>query len=169
MNLSRLEKDELIALYGDVIQQLRQRRVIRTKNVVGDIGEYLAIDYYSKTPGLPRLQPAPPSTKNIDAISTRGERYTIKSTTGNVTSAFYGLNPPDSGQEQRQLFEYVILVMLNDRYQLEKILELDWAAFLAHKKWHRRMHAWHLVVGKKLLTDAIVRFDAGHPAAQRVR
>ena len=26
-----------------------------------------------------------------------------------------------------------------------------------------------LAVGKELLTDAIVRFDAGHPAAQRVR
>lgn len=44
-------------------------------------------------------------------------------------------------------------------YQLAKIIELDWNSFLKHKKWHSRMAAWHLIVSKKLLTDATIIFD----------
>lgn len=161
MDLSKLARDELITLYGNVIHELRHRGIIRTKNVVGDIGEYLAIDHYCKTPGLPRLQFAPPSTENIDAISTKGERYSIKSTTSNTTGVFYGLNPPQDETPQKQLFEYVIIVIFDDNYQLQKILELDWTAFLKHKKWHSRMSAWHLIISQKLLKDAKLIFSAG--------
>ncbi len=147
-------------LYGQIIEELKARHIIRTKNVVGDIGEYLAIDYYTKTPGLPKLQFAPTSTKNIDAISVKGDRYSIKSTTSNVTGVFYGLNPPGDDQPQPQLFEYAVIVLLNDNYQLIKILELDWNTFLKHKKWHSRMAAWHLAITKKLLADAVVVFDS---------
>ncbi len=114
----------------------------------------------TKTPGLPKLQFAPPSTENIDAISIKGERYSIKCTTSNTTGVFYGLNPPESNEPQKQLFEYAIIVILNSSYQLQKIIELDWNAFLKHKKWHSRMAAWHLSVSKKLLTDARIIFDA---------
>ena len=122
MDLNQLTVSELVALYGDIIQELKEKGVIRSKNVVGDIGEYLAIDYYCKTPGLPRLQFAPPSTENIDAISTKGERYSIKSTTSSTTGVFYGVNTPENATPQKQLFEYVIIVVLNDSYQLEKII-----------------------------------------------
>lgn len=73
---------------------------------------------------------------------------------------FYGLNPPESHEPQKQLFEYAVIVVLNDSYQLKKIIQLDWNAFLKHKKWHRRMTAWHLVVSKKLLADATIIFNA---------
>lgn len=159
MDLSNLDKHDLIMLYGQVIDELKRRNVIRSKNVVGDIGEHLAIDYYSKTPGLPKLQFAPPSTENIDAISVKGERYSIKATTNTTTGVFYGLNPPDSDEPQKQLFEYAVIVVLSDSYQLKKIIELDWNAFLKHKKWHSRMTAWHLVVSRRLLADAKIVFD----------
>ena len=161
MDLSKLEKYDLIMLYGQIIDELKHRNVIRSKNVVGDIGEYLAIDYYTKTSGLPKLQFAPPSTENIDANSVKGERYSIKCTTSNTTGVFYGLNPPESDEPQRQLFEYVVIVVLNDNYQLKKIVQLDWNLFLKHKKWHSRVAAWHLIVSKKLLADATIIFDHG--------
>ena len=159
MDLSKLENEDLVMLYGKIIDELKHRNIIRSKNVVGDIGEYLAIEYYTKTPGLPKLQFAPPSTENIDAISVKGERYSIKCTTGNTTGVFYGLNPPESNEPQKQLFEYVLIVVLDDSYQLAKIIELDWNSFLKHKKWHSRMAAWHLIVSKKLLTDATIIVD----------
>ena len=100
MDLSNLENSALLMLYGEIIEELKRRNVIRSKNVVGDIGEYLAVDYYTKTSGLPKLQFAPPSTENIDAISVKGERYSIKCTTNNTTGVFYGLNAPDSTEPQ---------------------------------------------------------------------
>ena len=159
MDLSNLENSALLMLYGEIIEELKRRNVIRSKNVVGDIGEYLAVDYYTKTSGLPKLQFAPPITENIDAISVKGERYSIKCTTNNRTGVFYGLNAPDSTEPQKQLFVYVIIVVLNDSYQLKKIIELDWNTFLKHKKWQSRVRAWYLTVSNKLLADAKIIFD----------
>lgn len=55
MDMMKLSNRDLIELYGNTIKELKTREIIRTKNIVGDLGEYLAIDYYCKTPGLPKL------------------------------------------------------------------------------------------------------------------
>lgn len=73
-----LTPDELWQLYGDAHSRLLEIGEIRSRNITGDRGEQLAISYYSKIAGLPKLQMAPPSTQNIDAISTKGERYSVK-------------------------------------------------------------------------------------------
>jgi cysteinyl-tRNA synthetase len=38
----------------------------------------------------------PKATENIDAISRKGDRYSIKSTSTSITGVFYGLEPKDS-------------------------------------------------------------------------
>lgn len=91
MDFSNYSGMELIQIYGELLSQMREDGLIRSKNVTGDLGEYIVIDYYTKTKGLPKLQFAPPSTKNIDAISVNGERYSIKCITTNTTGAFYGI------------------------------------------------------------------------------
>jgi hypothetical protein len=148
-----LSDADLVSCYGSVIRELRERNIIRSNNVVGELGEYYAINYYCNTPGLPRLLHAPPGTKNIDAISINGDRYSIKATTGNVTGAFYGLNPKGSTEIEKQKFEYVLLVILDENYVLKRINEITWEQFLKYKKWHSRMNAWNLTVTKSLLEN----------------
>lgn len=41
--INNLENLDLVELYSDILKVLKERGVIRTKNLVGDIGEYLAI------------------------------------------------------------------------------------------------------------------------------
>ena len=41
--INNLENSDLVELYSDILKVLKERGVIRTKNLVGDIGEYLAI------------------------------------------------------------------------------------------------------------------------------
>ena len=156
MDLNSKSTTELIQAYSDIIAELKHRGVLRTKNVLGELGEHLVIDYYNNTPGLPKLQLALTGTENVDTTSRQWERYSIKSISRNVTGVFHGLNPPDSRGNQNQLFEHVIIAKFNDTYQLEMIIELGWAAFLEHKKWHKRMKAYNLVLSKKLLNDAKV-------------
>ena len=84
IKLNKLSNEELISIYEKWIEELKNRKITRTNNIVGEIGEYLAIDYYNKTVGLPKLVSAPISTKSIDAISNRGERYTIKTVGNNI-------------------------------------------------------------------------------------
>jgi len=154
INLSTLSDIEMISLYSDIIVELKKRKIIRTKNLLGDLGEYLAIDYYCKTPGLPNLQAAPPGTQNVDALSRKGDRYSIKSTTGKLTSVFYGLTDPDKlGGEELKKFEFVIIVLFSDDFKLDKIIEISWDDFLKQKRWHKTMRGWNLPINKKLLEN----------------
>lgn len=150
MDINELKTEEIIRLYSETIKELKHRNIIRTNNVIGDLGEYLAISYYNNTAGLPNLSPAPVGTENIDAISRKGDRYSIKSTTGHVKGVFYGLEPKGSEKEDQQKFEFVILCKFTENCELEMILEMDWKTFLKNKRWHSRMQAWNLSLTKEL-------------------
>jgi hypothetical protein len=63
---------ELIALYPALLTELKRRKIIRTNNLIGELGEYLAFSAYQKDPKLPKLQLNLKSTKNIDAVSQKG-------------------------------------------------------------------------------------------------
>lgn len=158
--INSLSDDDLIKTYSYSITILKDRNIIRTKNVVGELGEYIAINHYTATPNLPKLQAAPTGTQNIDAISINGDRYSIKSTTTTTTGVFYGLNNPDMSLEEIQKFEYVIIVKFDDTLNLKAIYELDWKTFLRHKKWHSRMNAWNLTLSKNLISDSKIIFSA---------
>ncbi|MCM3527865.1 hypothetical protein M4D56_01985 [Cytobacillus oceanisediminis] len=152
--LKELTDLELVSIYGVWLDEMKLRGMIRTNNVVGELGEWLAIKYYSVIPGLPKLQAAPTGTKNVDALSVHGERYSIKSTTGTTTGAFHGLNDRDSVEKERQKFEYVIIVQFNKDFTLKAIYEIEWEVFLKHKRWHSTMRAWNLSVSKALINDS---------------
>lgn len=158
MDFSKYSGMELIQIYGELLSQMREDKLIRSKNVTGDLGEYIVVNYYSKTKGLPKLQFAPPVTKNIDAISVNGERYSIKCTTTNTTGAFYGIEKDADIASIKPLFEYVVVIKLNENYQPELILELDWETFFKHKHWHSRVGAYNLILTNALVTDGRVIF-----------
>lgn len=158
-NLQEKDTNEIIRLYSMTIKELKRREVIRTNNVLGELGEYLAIEIYNSTPGMPNLAAAPIGTENIDAISRKGDRYSIKSTSSTTTGVFYGLEAPGSGTPDQQKFEYVIICKFDDDYELETVLEMDWETFLKNKRWHSRMHAWNLSLSKKLREQCKVVYE----------
>ena len=152
IDFEKLSHRQVVECYSQITKELKKRGIVRTKNITGELGEYIAVDFYRKTATLPNLQFAPPSTENIDAISTKGERYSIKTITNNgATGVFYGLAPLGSNEQPVQKFEYVIIVKLTDDFELERILELTWGEFLENKKWHSRMQAWNLSYSNKLI------------------
>ena len=152
---------ELISLYSQTIKELKRRGVLRTKNVIGELGEYLVLEHYDRDPNLPNLNVVPVGTKNINAISQNGERYSIKSTSGNVTGVIYGLEPQGSSVVDKPLFEYVIVCKLDDDCELEGIYQLSWDAFQKHKKWHSRISAWNIAVTKAMKEDSVVIYEKG--------
>ena len=160
MDFSEYTGTELVSLYHDLLEEMKRQRLIRSKNVIGDIGEYLVIDYYCKTAGLPKLQFAPPSTKNIDAISIQGERYTIKCSTTNTTGVFHGIPQDCSINDIKPLFEYAVIIKLKEDFTPELILELDWETFFKHKHWHSRVQAHNLIIGKSLIEDSKIIFKS---------
>lgn len=161
MDLSNYSISELVNLYSQSIKELKKRGVLRTNNVIGEIGEYLVLEEYERNPDLPKLNAVPLGTKNINAISQAGERYSIKSTTGNVTGVIYGLQPPGSTIADKPLFEYMVICKLDSDCSLEGIYQITWDGFIKHRKWHSRMNAWNVAVTKSLRKDSFVVYQKG--------
>lgn len=158
INLEELNNEELWLGYSDIQQELKKRGLVRTNNMVGERGEFLAIEIYNSIRGLPNLLAAPEGTQNVDALSRKGERYSIKtiSEPRSTTGVFHGMGEKGDESVPEKKFEYVIIVQLYKNYRPKRILELDWETFLKHKRWHSTMRAWSLSVTKALLADSRV-------------
>ena len=159
-DFSKYSIQDLIKLYSQIVSELKRRNVIHSKNIVGDLGENLAIDFYNSTPGLPKLQAAIVGAQNIDAISKNGERYSIKTTTSKTTGVFYGLPPNGSSEEVLPKFEYIIVVRMNADYELLGIYEITWKQFIKFKRWHSRMNAWNLSITREVLAESKKIFES---------
>ena len=97
---------------------MRKRKIAFS---VGEVGERLVIDHFRKTHGLPKLQLAQKGTKNVDANSRSGERYSIKTIcSAKKTGTIY----PDPADKNRQLFEYLLIVRLNEDWTLAAIYQI---------------------------------------------
>jgi len=150
-----LKDFEVWDIYALSIEELKKRNLIRTRNIVGERGEFLAIETYNGISGLPNLQAAPEGTQNVDAISRKGERYSIKTITdpGKTTGVFYGCGSPKDENLPSQKFEFALVIIIGKDFQLKNIYELTWEQFLKYKKWHKTMRAWNISVTKDLIVN----------------
>jgi hypothetical protein len=103
----------------------------------------LVFNAYNNNPKLPQLQLNLKSTKNIDAVSSKGERYAIKATSGNGTGVFASLPNVDDG---KVYFEYLILVLFNKDYSLNAIFELTWDQFIEFRRMKPPENKWNLPI-----------------------
>ena len=143
---------DLVRLRAAIEVEMRKRDIALT---VGQMGEQLAIDYFNRTPGYPNLIPAPAGTANVDALSRKGERYSIKTIcNAKKTGTVY----PDPDDREKQLFEYLLIVKLNPDWTLQAIYEFEWKMFVQSRKWDKRMNAWYIGASKRTL-DAARKYE----------
>lgn len=154
INLQQYSDLEIWALFALSKKELRKRGLVRTSNITGERGEFLATEIYCNTPGLPNLQKAPEGTQNVDALSRKGERYSIKTITSpsKTTGVFYGIEKEDLNPIQK--FEYLIIVVLDVDMNPINIYQIDWKTFLKHKRWHSRMKAFNISLNKNFINDS---------------
>lgn len=148
--------DELVSLSDLDLLRLRARVAAELKKRglalnVGQVAESLAIATYNATPGRANLQPAPTGTQNVDALSRRGDRYSIK---GVLDARKTGTVYPDREDPDKQLFEYLIVVRIDADWQLVALYEFDWKTFCEVRSWDRRMNAWYVGLAAKTLARA---------------
>lgn len=155
----KLLDEEIWTLYAYLGIKLKDRGLVRTRNIVGERGEFLAIKIYNQTPGLAKLQAAPEGTQNVDALSRKGERYSIKtiSEPGNLTGVFYGCGEQYKNIPEKK-FEYVITVVIDKYYKPKLILEITWEQFIKFRRWHKTMRAWNLTLTQQLIKEAMTIF-----------
>ena len=63
IKLETLETLEIIKLYSEILIELKERKVIRSKNLVGELGEFLVLEVFNSNIELPNLKLAPPTEK----------------------------------------------------------------------------------------------------------
>ena len=61
--------------------------------------------------------------------------------------------------EVKPLFEYVVVIKLDENYQPILMMQMDWETFFKHKHWHSRVNAYNLIITRALIEDAVVLFD----------
>lgn len=145
IDLKSLNADELIELRIKVEREMHSRGISFS---VGEIGEKIAIDYFKTTPKLSNLIAAPPGAKNVDALSRNGERYSIKTIQrGHKTGTIY----PDDHDPDKQLFEYLLIVILHSDFTLDALYQFSWKQFLKIRAWDKRMNAWYVSISKNSL------------------
>jgi|GEM_PF-591383 len=149
-SLLLVSDSELISLRARIEGEMRRRNINFS---VGDIGEQLAIDYFNSTPGHPNLMRAPRGTKNVDALSRNGDRYSIKTIwKAKKTGTVY----PDPNDKNKQLFEFILIAQLDDQWRLRAIRQLTWKQFVSARSWDKRMNAWYVSCSARTLRRAHV-------------
>ncbi|HHG5534349.1 TPA: hypothetical protein ACPWRH_002613 [Pseudomonas aeruginosa] len=146
MDLTPLDDLGLLALHAAVAREARSRGLSFN---VGEIGERLVISVFKERADLPVLAPSPRGTKNIDALSREGNRYSIKTLQRAKKS---GTIYPDQHNNERQLFEFILIVLIHEDFTLERIIELDWQQFCAVRSWDIRMKAWYVARSNRVLS-----------------
>lgn len=158
-NLKELSDKNLISLYSDVTKELKNKGIVRTKNILGDLGETLAIRHYCDNPNYPNLIDEKTGAKNIDARDSSNNTYSIKSTSTKTTGVFRGLPHKDSKEEGPKLFDYAVICKFDDNLSLEAIYQLTWEKFRENKHWQSRVQAWYLIINRKLIQDSVIVFS----------
>jgi hypothetical protein len=144
-DFSKATDQELLQYRAALEVEMRRRHLGFS---VGQIGENLVIKHYNATPGLPKLLRSPIGTKNVDALSRDGDRYSIKTIwNAKKTGTIY----PDSSDKNKQLFEYLIIAQLSDDLTLKNIYEFPWQQFVKVRSWDKRMNAWYVSCSKQTL------------------
>ena len=157
-SLAKFSDEDLLLLRAGLRAEMRKRGIADS---VGAVGEQLAIEHFRKTPGLPKLQLAPRGTKNVDALSRNGDRFSIKTVCeGSKTGTIY----PEPGDRDKQLFEHILIVKLAEDWSLESIHQLAWADFVKVRSWDKRMNAWYVGISARTLGAAKLIFQAEKPA-----
>ena len=89
--------------------------------------------------------------KNIDAISVKGERYAIKSTSETGTGVFASL-PIE--KDDKVYFEYLVIVIFDKEYILKEIYELSWNQFEKYRRMKPPENKWNVPITKELKYNA---------------
>lgn len=164
LNLKNIADDqtvsntELILAYGHTLGALRKRGIIRTKNVVGDLGESYAEFEFSERINLPSLKLVSTNEKDIDAIDADGKSYSIKSVTKTSAKRTNSIHLEQTHKENDKRFDYLLIVVLEDSMEMSDIYQFSWDQFWQLKSWSKTQKAWFLSLAKKNLAIGIKIF-----------
>ena len=91
-------------------------------------------------------------------MSSRGERYSVKTVTSRrgTTGSFWN---PDSIRKNEKNFEYLVIVILDKLYDLELLLRLSWDDFFEYKRYNSRMDNFNVSLTNRLINSVEILYE----------
>lgn len=142
IDVTTLGSHEILCLFSDIIEELRDRGLTRSKNnPVADYAEHLVCKAFS-------LTPAEKSTKGYDAVDIKGKKYEIKSrrfSTGSKPTRFSAIR-----DLQTQHFDILVAVLFSQDFTVQRALFLPYTTVrrIAFRQEH--VNGWILPIRDSL-------------------
>jgi hypothetical protein len=143
-----IETQQLLKYYSQILDELRERKIIRTSNnPIGDYTEWLIANRLG-------LTLAPNSTTGYDAIDSSGLKFQIKGrrlTVHNKSrqlSAIRNLKNHD--------FDYLIVVLFNEQFEVEQVAKIPHAIIEKYAHYREHVNAHILILRGNILSDPMV-------------
>jgi hypothetical protein len=152
-----LDDAEVLQLLSRTMRELRDRELIRSENIVGDIGEALAATHFSVT-----LETG--SNRHYDLRTREGVKVQVKSRRVTTHHPRVGHWSELHGVDEHG-FEEFIGVVLNEDFSLREAWSVPWAAVSRLKQ--KKGTGYVLAYTRKVLNDDEVRRIHLGPAGGR--
>ena len=155
-DLKALSPTQLLSLYAQVSDELRERGVVRSaNNPTGDLAEHL----FCKAYGWKQAGQAHPAA---DATGEDGKLYQIKERRWNAQNKSRVLGAlralPDGG------FDFLAAVLFRSDYTIERAAIIPHALVLDKSHYHEHTNSWRF-----LLRDAVWKLPSVEDATDRLR
>ena len=162
IRINKINEVELVHLYFQLRAEFIGRKIARTGNITGEIGEHFVVNTYNNDASLPHLSLERVSTACFDATDTNMKRYSIKTTTTNITGVFYGI-PREVFliKLEERPFDYAVVCQLRDNYSRYRIIQIGWEILVKYLKWHSRVNGYYLSVTKALINESGIIIKEG--------
>ena len=149
--LDGMPTGDLLRLWGNIMRVLRDRNIIRSRNVVGDIAEGLVCERL----GLRMAENL--AQRGYDATDGEGYSYQIK---GRVSEANYVAFGSLHGYEERG-FDYLILVVFHENFQVRWAVRVPYAIVDRMVRYNNANQTWYPYLNRPAMEVNGVE-DIGH-------
>lgn len=149
MNLKALNDKELLRLYGDLIEELRHRKLVRSSNnPVSDYAEKIVCERF-------RLSLSRGSSKGYDAVDERtGMKYQIK--TRRLTKYNKSRQLGVIRNLDQKLFDFLIAVFFDESLEPKEIWRIPRETIPKYSRYSPHQNGHILVLTGKVLLDKTV-------------
>lgn len=143
--LTNLDEKRLLSLYSDLMEELRERGVIRSSNnPVADYGEYIV----ARKLGL-KLQTG--SNKGFDAQDKKGLRYQIKSR--RITPHNKSLQLGVIRNLKDKPFDFLIAIIFNSDFSMNEVYKIPFKVIKKYSRFSKHQNGNILILRGKILAD----------------
>jgi hypothetical protein len=151
MNLMALSDVELVKLYPTLLRELKNRGIIRTRNLVGELGKFIVKQTFEVNDETISLRAAPNSQKNYSFTDAAGLRYNLKTTSGSNTGVFHSVPLEETSIPS---FEKLLVLRFSKDYDAEVILMVDWRDFVKFRQIKRPEGKWYVQINPEFTACA---------------